>query len=43
MNNQSKIKCPNCGADIDVNDILYHQLEKEKKAKFNGQLAIIVQ
>jgi len=25
------IKCPNCNADIDVNKILYHQLEDELK------------
>jgi len=27
------IKCPNCGVDIDVNEILYHQLEDELKQK----------
>ena len=25
------IKCPNCGTEIDVNEILYHQLEDELK------------
>ncbi len=29
MNNQTKIKCPNCGTEIDVQDILSHQLEEE--------------
>ncbi|MBD3789294.1 MAG: DUF2130 domain-containing protein [Campylobacterales bacterium] len=27
------IKCPNCGTQIDVNEILYHQLEDEYKQK----------
>jgi len=27
------IKCPNCGTEIDVNEILYHQLEDELKQK----------
>jgi len=27
------IQCPNCNTDIDVNDILYHQLEDELKQK----------
>ena len=31
MSTQSTIKCPNCSTDIDVNDILYHQLEDELK------------
>ncbi|MGM5630662.1 DUF2130 domain-containing protein [Apibacter raozihei] len=38
MNQQTQIKCPNCGTEIDVNDILKHQLEdtirKEYKEKF---------
>jgi hypothetical protein len=33
MQNNTKIKCPNCSTDIDVNDILYHQLEDELKQK----------
>ena len=51
---ESKIKCPACGVEIDVNDILYHQvdeqlkkeyhdeLEKEKE-KFEGQAAVLEQ
>lgn len=27
--NTNQIKCPNCGEKIDVNEILYHQLESE--------------
>ena len=34
----TQIKCPNCGNPIDVNDILYHQLEEELKKKFQLQL-----
>ncbi len=33
------IICPNCGRKIDVNAILYHQLEDELKKKFNHELA----
>jgi len=33
MPTKTTIKCPNCNADIDVNDILYHQLEDELKQK----------
>lgn len=39
MANNTQIKCPNCGASIDVQDILSHQLEDELKKKFNAQLA----
>ena len=38
MGNETKIKCPNCGFDLDVNEILYHQLEEDLKIKFNSQL-----
>jgi ATP-dependent DNA helicase RecG len=33
MQNKTTIKCPNCNTNIDVNDILYHQLEDELKQK----------
>jgi len=33
MENSKTIKCPNCKTDIDVNEILYHQLEDELKQK----------
>jgi hypothetical protein len=33
MATQTTIKCPNCQAEIDVNTILYHQLEDELKLK----------
>lgn len=33
------IECPNCGQVIDVNDILYHQLDAELRKKYNDDLA----
>lgn len=39
MNNETQIKCPNCGTSIDVQDILAHQLEEEIKQKYQSQLA----
>lgn len=39
MSNQTKINCPNCGSEIDVQDILSHQLEEDLQKKFNSQLA----
>ena len=35
----SQIKCPNCGEIIDVNEILYHQLDNELKKKYKDSLA----
>ena len=35
----STIKCPECGAEIDVNDVIYHQLEDQLKAKYEADLA----
>jgi len=40
MENQTQIKCPNCGTEIDVQDILSHQLEEGIKKKFQAALAI---
>lgn len=34
-----KITCPNCGYEIDVNKILYHQLEEKLKKEFNAELS----
>lgn len=33
-----QIKCPNCGQEIDVNEILYHKLEEEIKSDYNQKL-----
>ena len=38
MEKETKITCPNCGAELDVNTILYHQLEEDLKKKFQNQL-----
>ncbi len=39
MEQKNKIKCPNCSHEIDVNDILYHQVDDELKKKYNDELA----
>ncbi len=39
MNSTTQIKCPNCGTDIDVNDILSHQLEDKFRQQYNAQIA----
>ncbi len=39
MEKETKIACPNCGTEIDVNNILYHQLESDLNKKYNAQLA----
>lgn len=33
-----QIKCPNCGQEIDVNEILYHKLEEEIKLDYNNKI-----
>ena len=39
--NQEKsiIKCPQCGEEIDVNDILYHQVDEQLKKQYNDNLS----
>lgn len=37
MINQTTIKCPNCGCEIDINDALYHQLEGKYKGEYLAQ------
>lgn len=39
MEKEALTKCPNCGFPLDVNEILYKQLEDELKQKFNSQLS----
>ncbi|MBT8446329.1 MAG: DUF2130 domain-containing protein [Gammaproteobacteria bacterium] len=40
MNQAStRIQCPNCGESIDVNDVLYHQLDDELRRKYADELA----
>jgi hypothetical protein len=33
------INCPECGETIDVNDILYHQVDEQLKKQYNDELA----
>lgn len=35
----STINCPNCQTEIDVNTILYHQVEEQLKTQYQGDLA----
>lgn len=37
MSNQTAIKCPNCNTSIDVNEVLYHQLEGKLKVEHLAQ------
>ncbi len=37
MSNQTTIKCPNCNTEIDVNEVLYHQLENKYKNEHIAQ------
>ncbi len=39
MEDNTQIKCPNCGTSIDVQDILSHQLEDKLQKKYQVQLA----
>jgi hypothetical protein len=39
MKNETKTICPNCGYEIDVNSIIYQQLEEELTKKYNSMLA----
>ena len=36
---KNKINCPKCGEEIDVNDILYHQVDEQLKKQYNDELA----
>ncbi|MCS7215299.1 MAG: DUF2130 domain-containing protein [Thermodesulfovibrio sp.] len=39
MNNENIIICPQCGTEIDVNEVLYHQLEEEIKKEYEKKLS----
>tara|TARA_R110002049_G_scaffold166649_4_gene332760 strand:- start:8258 stop:9541 length:1284 start_codon:yes stop_codon:yes gene_type:complete len=41
MDQSSKISCPNCNTLIDVNQILYRQLEGDLKKKYDAQLVAV--
>jgi hypothetical protein len=36
MAEKTHIQCPKCGTDINVNDILSHQLEEEIKSRYQN-------
>ena len=36
---QQQIMCPKCGEEIDVNNILYHQVEEKLRRKYQDDLA----
>ncbi len=38
MTKETKITCPNCGHEIDVNNVITLQLDEEYKKKYNAQL-----
>jgi hypothetical protein len=40
MNHTDQIKCPNCGFDIDVQDILKHQVEEQLRQEYQAKLQI---
>ena len=37
MSQETKITCPNCGQEIDVNSVISHNLEEEFKKKYNAR------
>ena len=39
METKTQISCPNCGTEVNVNEILYHKLEEDMKKKFSGEVA----
>jgi len=42
MNDNTQIKCPNCGTTIDVQDILSHQVEDKFKQEYKEKEALLV-
>ena len=36
---KTTIRCPNCGHEIDVNEILYHELQEQISREYNAKLA----
>ena len=39
MSQQNTIRCPSCDTEIDVNEILYHQIEGQLKDKLTAEAA----
>ena len=42
MQNQTQITCPNCNTEIDVQDILAHQVEEKFKQEFQQKEAVLL-
>lgn len=40
MTPETKINCPNCGHEIDVKNVIAHQVDEEYKKKYNTQLSV---
>jgi hypothetical protein len=38
MERETKIVCPNCGTEININEIVYHQLEDDLKKQYAAKL-----
>jgi len=38
MSTQTQITCPNCGTEVNVNEILYQKLEKDMQKKFSNEV-----
>ncbi|ORU93923.1 MAG: Caldesmon [Cycloclasticus sp. symbiont of Poecilosclerida sp. N] len=43
MTQKNTIQCPSCKAEIDVNDILYHQIEEQLQQKIHAEAAELKQ
>jgi hypothetical protein len=41
MQNEAKIQCPECGHEIDVQDVLTHQLEDQFNKKFEQKVSLL--
>ena len=41
MENENNISCPKCGSEINVSEILFHQVEEQLKKDFDAQKASI--
>jgi hypothetical protein len=39
MEKENTISCPNCGAEINVSELLYHQVQDELKKEFEAKMA----
>ena len=40
MEKENTINCPNCGFEINVNELLYHQVQDELKKEFEAKMAL---